>query len=92
MFLNWALSGRCFSTGERQRLSLIRAISDDPEVLLLDEPTSALDGASMALVEELIRFQALSDRSVIIVTHDAEQAGRLADRRYQLSPSGLKEI
>ena len=79
------------STGERQRLSLIRAISDNPKVLLLDEPTSALDQGSMALAEELIRFQVLSDLSVIIVTHDEEQAQRLASRRYILSSDGLEE-
>lgn len=79
------------STGERQRLALIRAISDNPEVLLLDEPTSALDQASTALVEELIRFQILSGRSVIIVTHDEAQAQRLATRQFSLSSSGLEE-
>jgi len=80
------------STGERQRLALIRAISDDPKVLLLDEPTSALDQMTTALAEELIRFQVLSDRVVIIVTHNVEQACRLADRRYELSGEGLQGV
>jgi len=80
------------STGERQRLALIRAISDNPDVLLLDEPTSALDRASSALVEELIRFQLLQDRVVIMVTHDEEQARRLANRQYALSSDGLREV
>lgn len=78
------------STGERQRFALIRAISDAPNVLLLDEPTSALDPQSTALAEELIRFQLLSELSVIIVTHDEGQADRLADRRYTLTTEGLK--
>ena len=77
------------STGERQRFSLVRAISDDPKYLLLDEPTSALDSQTAALVEELIRFQVLSDKGVMIVTHDEEQAKRLADRRYTLTARGL---
>ena len=80
------------STGERQRLSLIRAISDNPAILLLDEPTSALDKDSTALVEELIRFQVLSGMSVIIVTHDGGQAKNLASRQFELSSNGLREV
>ena len=80
------------STGERQRLALIRAISDDPAILLLDEPTSALDKDSTALVEELIRFQVLSGMSVIIVTHDSAQAKNLASRQFELSSNGLREV
>ncbi len=78
------------STGERQRLSLVRAISDNPKFLLLDEPTSALDAQTAALVEELIRFQVLSDRGILMVTHDEEQAKRLGDRRYRLTRQGLE--
>ena len=80
------------STGERQRLALIRAISDNPDILLLDEPTSALDSASSALVEDLIRRQLLEDRAVIMVTHDEDQARRLANRQYALSSDGLREV
>lgn len=77
------------STGERQRLALIRAIADEPRVLLLDEPTAALDAASAALVEELIRFLVLSGRSVLLVSHDPAQIARLADARLQLAaPNG----
>jgi ABC-type multidrug transport system ATPase subunit len=73
------------STGERQRLGLVRAIADDPAVLLLDEPTSALDQQSAALAEELIKFQALAGRVVILVSHDAAQIERLAHARLQLA-------
>lgn len=73
------------STGERQRLALVRALLDEPSVLLLDEPTGALDPQSRALVEELIRFQMLSGRSVVLVSHDAAQVGRLAHARLVLS-------
>ncbi|MEW5963032.1 MAG: ATP-binding cassette domain-containing protein, partial [Pseudomonadota bacterium] len=74
------------STGERQRLALIRAIADEPRVLLLDEPTAALDAGNAALLEELIRFLALSGRSVLLVSHDPAQIARLADARLQLAP------
>ena len=60
------------STGERQRLGLVRAIADEPRVLLLDEPTSALDAQSAALAEELIKFQMLAGRILILVSHDPQ--------------------
>lgn len=72
------------STGERQRLALVRAMIDEPKVLLLDEPTAALDATNAALVEELIRFQLLQGRSVILVSHDPEQARRLAHAELHL--------
>ena len=75
------------STGERQRMALARALIDEPKAILLDEPTGSLDPASAALVEELIKFQLLSGRNVILVSHDARQIERLAHARLQLSPS-----
>jgi ABC-type iron transport system FetAB ATPase subunit len=69
---------RELSTGERQRLGLLRAIADEPQVLLLDEPTSALDAQNAALAEELIKFQILAGRIVILVSHDLGQIARLA--------------
>jgi ABC-type iron transport system FetAB ATPase subunit len=76
------------STGERQRLGLVRAIADEPRVLLLDEPTSALDAQAAALAEELIKFQILVGRIVILVSHDAQQLTRLANARLQLTDAG----
>jgi ABC-type iron transport system FetAB ATPase subunit len=76
------------STGERQRLGLVRAIADEPRVLLLDEPTSALDAQAAALAEELIKFQILLGRIVILVSHDSQQLTRLANARLQLKDAG----
>ena len=73
------------STGERHRLALARAFIDKPRVLLLDEPTSGLDPQAAALVEELIRFQFLGGRSVILASHDQGQIERLAHARLQLA-------
>lgn len=75
------------STGERQRLALVRAVADEPHALLLDEPTGPLDVGATALVEELIRFQLLAGRSVLIASHDEALVGRLAHARLQLGPS-----
>jgi len=72
------------STGERLRLALARGMIDEPHVLLLDEPTGALDPQSKALVDELIRFQLLAGRAVILVSHDQAEVNRLAHQRLQL--------
>jgi putative ABC transport system ATP-binding protein len=57
-------------------------------VLLLDEPTSALDAQAAALAEELIKFQILLGRIVILVSHDSQQLTRLANARLQLTDAG----
>jgi ABC-type multidrug transport system ATPase subunit len=72
------------STGERQRLALVRALIDEPKVLLLDEPTTGLDPQAAALVEELIRFHVLSGGTALLVSHDSSQIERLAHARLLL--------
>jgi len=67
------------SGGQQQRLCIARALAADPEVLLLDEPCSALDPQSTQVIEELI-VQLREQVAVVIVTHNLQQAYRIADR------------
>ncbi len=71
-------SGNSLSGGQQQRLCIARGIAVKPEVLLLDEPCSALDPISTAKVEELIA-ELKSDYTVVIVTHNMQQAARVSD-------------
>ena len=74
------------STGERQRLAFVRALLDEPRVLLLDEPTAALDATSAAMLDELIRFETLAGRIVVLVSHNPAEIERLAHARLLLGP------
>jgi ABC-type iron transport system FetAB ATPase subunit len=77
------------STGERQRLALVRSLARRPRVLLLDEPTAALDPDAVARVEALLRAQLADGMAVLIVTHAGEQARRLAQRVFRLEQGKL---
>jgi phosphate transport system ATP-binding protein len=70
--------GMSLSGGQQQRLCIARGIAIKPEVLLLDEPTSALDPISTAKVEELVT-ELKKDYTVVIVTHNMQQAARVSD-------------
>jgi phosphate transport system ATP-binding protein len=71
-------SGLSLSGGQQQRLCIARGIAVKPSVLLLDEPTSALDPISTAKVEELVHTLK-NDYTVVIVTHNMQQAARVSD-------------
>jgi len=87
--LEWPVSR--LSTGERQRVALLRALTPHNRVLLLDEPTSGLDTESRAQVEALLRARMQDGCSVVMVTHDPEQARRLAHRRFTMDAGQLRE-
>ncbi len=71
-------SGASLSGGQQQRLCIARALAVEPEVLLMDEPASALDPMSTSKIEDLI-FQLKEQYTVVIVTHNMQQAARVAD-------------
>jgi len=79
------------STGERLRLALVRALIAGPKVLLLDEPTAALDAVSVAAVERLIYTRVQAGLAVLWVTHDAEQAKRVAHRQLMVETGQVRE-
>ena len=71
-------SGASLSGGQQQRLCIARALAVQPEVLLMDEPCSALDPISTGKIEELI-FQLKEQYTIVIVTHNMQQAARVAE-------------
>ena len=71
-------SGASLSGGQQQRLCIARALAVDPEVLLMDEPASALDPVSTSKIEDLI-FHLKSQYTIVIVTHNMQQAARVAE-------------
>ena len=71
-------SAYTLSGGQQQRLCIARALATDPEMLLFDEPTSALDPIATAKIEDLI-FDLKRDVTVIVVTHNMQQAARVSD-------------
>lgn len=88
--MGWQVSR--LSTGERQRLALIRTLVNSPRVLLLDEPTSALDKEMEAVVEDIVASICAEQQTVCLwVSHDQEQLSRVAGRVFLLEQSGLLE-
>jgi phosphate transport system ATP-binding protein len=71
-------SAMALSGGQQQRLCIARSIAPEPQVLLLDEPTSALDPQATQRIEELV-FELKKDYTIVIVTHNLQQAARVSD-------------
>ena len=84
-------SGLSLSGGQQQRLCIARGIAVKPEVLLLDEPTSALDPISTARIEELVS-ELRSDYTIVIVTHNMQQAARVSQHTAYMYLGELVEF
>jgi phosphate transport system ATP-binding protein len=81
-------SGLDLSGGQQQRLCIARAIAPDPEVLLMDEPASALDPIATSKIEDLITDLA-EEYTVVIVTHNMQQAARISDKTAVFLTGGV---
>ncbi len=78
------------STGERQRLALLRLLQGRPRVLLLDEPTASLDPEGVARMEAHVeRYRREHGAAVLWVSHDPAQIERVADRHLRLDAGGV---
>lgn len=88
--MNWTVSR--LSTGEQQRLSLLRLLQNRPQVLLLDEPTASLDADNTQRVERLLsEYQRAQHCAILWVTHDRQQAARVAQRHLVIKDNQLQE-
>jgi len=84
-------SGMGLSGGQQQRLCIARAIAVKPQIMLLDEPTSALDPISTAHIEKLID-ELKEDFTIVIVTHNMQQAARVSDYTAYMYLGDLMEF
>lgn len=84
-------NGASLSGGQQQRLCIARGVAIKPEVILLDEPCSALDPISTAKIEELI-IELKQDYTVVIVTHNMQQAARCSDYTAYMYLGDLMEF
>ncbi len=88
--MEWQVS-RC-SSGEKQRLSILRMLANGPRVLLLDEPTANLDADNAKRVERMIDAYLEEHRAFAIwVSHNAAQLQRVSQRQYRLGQGRLEE-
>jgi ABC-type iron transport system FetAB ATPase subunit len=88
--LDWDVAR--LSTGERQRLGLLRLLENEPKVLLLDEPTANLDPEYQERTEALIvDYQSGTEAPAIWISHSREQAERLRGRQYCMTEGTLQE-
>lgn len=89
--LDWPVSR--LSSGERQRLALLRLLCHRPRVLLLDEPTANLDGENGARMEALIlRYGREQEAPLLWISHNPEQIKRIASRHFRVAEGRLQEV
>ncbi len=84
-------SAMALSGGQQQRLCIARALAIEPDVLLMDEPASALDPIATQRIEELI-YQLKRDYTIVIVTHNMQQAARVSDYTAFMYLGSLIEV
>ena len=84
-------SAMALSGGQQKRLCIARALATNPEVILMDEPASALDPASTARIEDLI-FELKQNYTIVIVTHNMQQAARISEMTAFFCVGRLVEI
>ncbi len=80
------------SSGERQRLALLRSLAKNPHILLLDEPTGALDAVATLVVESLLINCLQAGLSIFFVTHSEEQARRIGHRLVRMHNRKLMNV
>ena len=88
--LDWDVAR--LSTGERQRLALLRALVQQPDVLLLDEPTGPLDETATHMVEAVLAEHLQRGAILLLITHDAAQAKRLGTRQLEVADLVVKAV
>ncbi|GAB4351377.1 MAG: ATP-binding cassette domain-containing protein [Gammaproteobacteria bacterium] len=87
----WSARVTDLSTGERQRLALLRLLASHPQALLLDEPTASLDPVNTARVEQLVLAYCRQHNAPILwVSHNPAQVARIAGRHFAVTPGGLE--
>ncbi|MBD3609846.1 MAG: ATP-binding cassette domain-containing protein [Gammaproteobacteria bacterium] len=87
--MQWQVS-RC-STGEKQRLALLRVLCNQPQVLLLDEPTASLDSDNVDKVEAMILSYLAKGHAAVWVSHDPAQRKRVASRHLEIKGKDVVE-
>jgi putative ABC transport system ATP-binding protein len=80
------------STGEKQRLALLRSLLGNPKALLLDEPTGSLDAASQMRVEAMLCDHIAKGCAIVLVTHNAGQAARLGKKHFVMQAGRLVPV
>lgn len=79
------------SGGEKQRVSIARAIVNNPEIILADEPTGNLDSKNGDMIMSLLKRISKEDKIVIVITHNDEQAIKYGDKIYRLNDGEINE-
>jgi ABC-type sulfate/molybdate transport systems ATPase subunit len=88
--MNWEIDRA--SSGERQRLAILRVLDIQPEALLLDEPTANLDAKSIRLVERLLEsYRKEQQCATLFVSHDPVQRQRVSERSFEIHQGTLRQ-